>query len=140
MIFSTSAVAVCCCRDCAQFVQQPRVLDGDHGLGGEVLHQLDLLVGEGPDLLAVDDDGADQFVVLEHRDTDNRCAPRHAWPMVLDLGPPTVGRMRNHFRSRDTAEQAASVLERAELSLEFDQRRRRTHASNAVEQFAVVSE
>ena len=43
----------------AQFVEQPRVLDGDDGLGGEVLHQLDLLVGERPHLLAIDDDGAD---------------------------------------------------------------------------------
>ena len=42
-------------RALAQFVEQPRVLDGDDGLGGEVLHQLDLLVGEGADLLAVDD-------------------------------------------------------------------------------------
>ena len=38
----------------AQLVEQPRVLDGDDGLSGEVLDQLDLLVGERPDLLAVD--------------------------------------------------------------------------------------
>ena len=67
-------VAVCCSSDfgeivgaLAQFVEQPRVLDGDDGLGGEVLHQLDLLVGERAHLLAVDGDGADQLVVLEHR-------------------------------------------------------------------------
>ena len=30
-------------------------------------HQLDLLVGEQPDLLAVDEDRADQLVLLEHR-------------------------------------------------------------------------
>ena len=54
----------------AQFVEQPRVLDGDDGLRGEVLDQLDLLVGERPHLLAVDRDGADQPVVLEHRHTD----------------------------------------------------------------------
>ena len=36
--------------DCAQFVEQPRVLDGDDGLVGEVLQQLDLLVGEWSDL------------------------------------------------------------------------------------------
>ena len=36
-----------------QFIEQPRVLDGDDGLGGEVLHQLDLLVGERADFLAV---------------------------------------------------------------------------------------
>ena len=38
--FSTSAVAVCCWwRDVvlAQLIEQPRVLDGDHGLGREVL-------------------------------------------------------------------------------------------------------
>ena len=48
----------------AQLVEQPRVLDGDDGLGGEVLHQLDLLVGEWLDLLAVDDDRADELIVL----------------------------------------------------------------------------
>ena len=47
MTLSTSAVAVCCCSRFAQLVEQPRVLDGDDGLSGEVLHQLDLLVGEG---------------------------------------------------------------------------------------------
>ena len=44
----------------AQFVEQPRVLDGDDRLGGEVLHQLDLLVGERPHLLAIDHDRADR--------------------------------------------------------------------------------
>ena len=47
-----------------QFVEQPRVLDGDDGLGGEVLDQLDLLVGEGTNFLAVQDERADQFVLL----------------------------------------------------------------------------
>ena len=51
----------------AQLVEQPRILDGDDGLGGEVLHQLDLLVGERTHLLAVNADGADQLVILEHR-------------------------------------------------------------------------
>ena len=47
----------------AQFVEQPGVLDGDDGLGGEVLEQRNLLVGERPDLLAVDGDGANQLVL-----------------------------------------------------------------------------
>ena len=60
----------------AQLVEQPRVLDGDHRLGGEILHQLDLLVGEGPDFLPVNDDRADQLVLLEHRheSADSRTA------------------------------------------------------------------
>ena len=40
----------------AQFVQQAGVLDGDDGLIGEVLDQLDLLVGERAYLLAIDGD------------------------------------------------------------------------------------
>ena len=56
MTCSTSEVAVCCSAGeivgaLAQLAEQPRVLDGDDGLRGEVLHQLDLLVGERPHLL-----------------------------------------------------------------------------------------
>ena len=51
----------------AQLVEQPRILDGDDSLVGEVLHQRDLLIGERPHLGAVDDEGADQLVLLEHR-------------------------------------------------------------------------
>ena len=54
----------------AQLVEQPRVLDGDDGLSGEVLHQLDLLVGERSYFGAIDDKGADQFVLFEHRNGD----------------------------------------------------------------------
>src|SRR5262249_56637086 len=43
-------------RALAQFVEQPRILDGDNGLSGEVRYQLDLLVGERPHLLAVNAD------------------------------------------------------------------------------------
>ncbi len=52
MTRNTSDVAVCCSSDCSvisaltQLVEQPRILDGDDGLGGEVVNQLDLLVGE----------------------------------------------------------------------------------------------
>ena len=72
MTLSTSAVAVCCSRPreisgaLPQFVEQPRVLDGDDGLSGEALDQRDLLVGKGPNFLAVESERADQFVLLEH--------------------------------------------------------------------------
>jgi hypothetical protein len=35
-----------------QLIEQARVLDGDDGLAGETLDQLDLLIGEWADLLA----------------------------------------------------------------------------------------
>ena len=74
-------VAVCCSKSivgAAQFIEQPRVLDGDDGLGGEILHKLDLLVGEGPNLLTVDADDADQYIVLEHRHANGENARRRA--------------------------------------------------------------
>ena len=48
-----------------EFVEQTRVLDGDDRLRGEVLDQLDLLVGERADLLAEDADRADQRIFLD---------------------------------------------------------------------------
>ena len=42
---------------------------------GEILDQFDLLVGERTDLLAVNADRADQFVVLEHRHGEQRAEP-----------------------------------------------------------------
>jgi hypothetical protein len=51
----------------AQFAEQPRVLDRDDGLFREIAHQLDLLVVEGSNFLTVNDNGADQLFILEHR-------------------------------------------------------------------------
>ena len=78
MTWSTSEVAVCCSnelgevgRALAQLLQQSRILDGDDGLGGEILYQLDLLVGEWPYFLPKNDEGADILIVLQHRHTEN---------------------------------------------------------------------
>ena len=59
MTRSTSDVAVCCSSDLPQFIEQPRVLDGDDGLGGEACNKINLLVGEWPYLLALNRKGAD---------------------------------------------------------------------------------
>ena len=82
---STSEVAVCCsaigdhrCAD--ELVEQPRVLDGDDGLRGEVRDQLDLLVGERPHFLPVNSDGADQFIVLKHRHSEDGFAAPARFP------------------------------------------------------------
>src|SRR5499433_1907392 len=53
----------------AQLVEQSRVLDGDHRLGGKVRHQLDLLLGKGAYLLAINSDHSDKFTFLKHRHT-----------------------------------------------------------------------
>jgi hypothetical protein len=43
----------------AQLIEQPRVLDGNHGLGGEARNQRNLFVGEGADFLAEHAEGTD---------------------------------------------------------------------------------
>ena len=53
-------------RALAQLVEQSRVLDGDDSLRGEIADQLDLLLSKRAYLLAVDADGANQFLFLEH--------------------------------------------------------------------------
>src|SRR5262249_7252651 len=53
-------------RALAQLVEQASILDRDDGLGGEIADQLDLLVSKRAYLLAVDADGANQFLFLEH--------------------------------------------------------------------------
>jgi hypothetical protein len=74
-----------------QLVEQARVLDGDDGLGREVLDQFDLLVGEGAHLLAVDTHGANQLVLLEHRHGQKRSgagelSKRFIWPFRREVG------------------------------------------------------
>src|SRR3974390_433361 len=56
----------------AQFIEQPRVLNGDDRLGGEVFKEFNLLVGERTGLLTVENNGADQLAFLEHRHTQYR--------------------------------------------------------------------
>src|SRR5262249_50276230 len=50
-----------------QLVEQSRILDGDDRLRCEVFHELDLLVGEGAHLLAVDNKCAYQFAFSKQR-------------------------------------------------------------------------
>src|SRR3974390_1698815 len=56
----------------AQFPEQPCVLDGDHGLLGEIADQFDLLVGGRKELLAVNGYCADPLVFPQHRHDDKR--------------------------------------------------------------------
>src|SRR6516162_1135257 len=58
-----------------QLVEQAGVLYRDNGLSGEVLDQLDLLVGEWADLLAIDDNAANQLILLEHWHLNERARP-----------------------------------------------------------------
>src|SRR6516225_7090397 len=50
----------------SELVEQSRVLNGDDRLSGEVLDEINLLVGEWANFLAIEENSADQFVFLEH--------------------------------------------------------------------------
>jgi hypothetical protein len=73
-------------RALAQFVEQSRVLDGNDGLGCEVLHQRDLLVSEGPHLLAVDTERTHKFLLSEHRHDEQRASGRKLSQSATRLG------------------------------------------------------
>jgi hypothetical protein len=75
MTLSTSAVAVCCCSDfleiaCARLylLEQPRILDRDHGLVGKSPDESELLFRKLEASLQVGkDDRADALVLLDQR-------------------------------------------------------------------------
>src|ERR1700736_5162689 len=75
----------------AQLTEQPRIFNGDNGLGRKALEQFDLLVGKGPNVLTVDGEDANQLIVLEHRDIEKSAeAPEigggHVDGFTLDIG------------------------------------------------------
>ena len=66
MTLSTSDVAVCCSSDCRNSLSSRVFSMAMTACAAKFLQQLNLLFGERTHLLAVNDDGADQFVLLEH--------------------------------------------------------------------------
>ena len=57
-------------------VEQPRVLDGDHGLVGKGLQQLDMMVGERAGLDARNADRADRVAVAASAARQHGCGSR----------------------------------------------------------------
>ena len=74
MTFSTSEVAVCCCSDSRSSLSSRVFSIAMTACAAKFCHQLDLLVGEWTDLLAVDADRADQLVVFEYWHDDGRAS------------------------------------------------------------------
>ena len=83
---------------------------------GEVLDQFDLLVGEGTHLLAIDDDDADQRILLEHRDRKcgaivGKLGAGDDDGVALDIGRcrPDVVDVRHLLRERRAAQGGAGM-------------------------------
>src|SRR6202022_673577 len=54
----------------AQLVEQAGILDGDHGLAGEISEQRDLLVREETNFLTKDGNDSNELIVLDHWNDD----------------------------------------------------------------------
>ena len=89
-----------------QLIEQPRILDRDDGLPGEILDQLDLLVGERPHLLPVDGDHADQRALLEHGHDEKRAG-------TIDQGDRLVGIFRSEVGDVDELLGVGDAVEEA---------------------------
>jgi len=57
-------VAVCCSNDLPQLIEQPRVLDGDDGLGGEVLNECNLFLSERTNLSTMDSNHSNKIIIF----------------------------------------------------------------------------
>ena len=66
MTLSTSAVAVCCWSDSRSSLSNRVFSIAMTAWAAKFVHQLNLLVGERTDLLAIDGNCADQLALLEH--------------------------------------------------------------------------
>jgi len=60
-----------------QVGEQPRVLDGNYGLGSKVREQAYLLVIEGTNLIAVENDGTNHLTTLQQRHAHQSAGPAH---------------------------------------------------------------
>ena len=100
-----SAVAVCRSSDLPRLVEQARVLDRDRGLVGKALLQRHLVIGEGREAVAVDDQRADRLPFKPQRRAGHRtraggASVRHAGPVgdgridiveIGDMNLPVLG-------------------------------------------------
>ena len=76
MTRNTSAVAVCCSSDSRNSVSSRVFSMAITACAAKLVHQFDLLLGEGPDFLTINRDRADKLVVLHHRHDENRARAR----------------------------------------------------------------
>ena len=91
----------------AQFGEQPRILDGDHSLGGKIFDKVDLLVGKRPDFQTAIDEQPDAHIVLEHRHAQHGArtglvGEGHDPRVALDIGwlSAHIGEVKGFLRLR----------------------------------------
>jgi hypothetical protein len=128
-----------------QLVEEARILDGDDGLGGEILDQLDLLFSERPYLLTINTDYTDQFISLEHWHRDDRlkatklCAGNHkriAPNVGFSLSD--IDELNDLFRHGCAAKSGIGARTQRRTLASLDERWRRIMKCSGMESVAIV--
>ena len=90
-----------------QFAEQPRILDRDHRLGGEVFEQRNLLFGERPDFVPMDVDDAEERALAAQRHREPGANISNFEPFARDgafakrLGLAHIGDVDDAFAARE---------------------------------------
>src|SRR3954470_14678078 len=129
-------------------VEQAHVLNRDHGLIGEISDQLDLLFTECPNLLSVDGDRADELMLVEHRDNDERSGTTKfggSDEIRIALDPdlllrPGIEDVNRLFRPRDTAKTASRIRDKWSTLQELGKRRRYAEHRSGLDKVIVETE
>src|SRR6516162_2801194 len=87
--------------------QKPSILHSNHGLGGEVLQECDLLISEGAHLATIDGKVAQYSVVLEQRHAQQcanaakiGCRPRYWVAVQVGVGRSDIGDLDDAFAAQ----------------------------------------
>src|SRR5262249_58887033 len=100
-----------------------------------------LLIGERAHLLPVDEDGADQVIVLEHWHADCGSCPAELGRQTDSSIFGSISSVNDLFRTHGTIEQATWCRSSQQASpLSFGQFRRRTNFCGYVERLTVETE
>src|SRR5262245_53741405 len=125
----------------AQLVEQPRLLDGDDGLRGEILNQIYLLIVEGSDLLPIDSDSTNQVVLLEHRHDQKRPSSGNLGNRLIGIFRSDVSDVCDLPRVSDTVEDTGRATRRNRIALAISSPRlRRIVQRNVPEYIAFVEQ
>src|SRR6516225_11107455 len=93
-------------------MQEACVLDGDDGLCGKVFDRLNLFVGERANLLAIDDNIANQRIVSKHGHCDQRPSTRKLYQSDGTRIALLICCIRSYVRDLDYALSSSNARER----------------------------
>jgi hypothetical protein len=92
MTFNTSAVAVCCSGASVRsrvrglhLLEQPRVLNGDHGLVGEGSHQFNLLLREWLHGIAQESNHTQRHAIAQQGNPEHRAIFPYRLVSTIDV-------------------------------------------------------